>query len=82
MEQQRIAVVGLGYVGLPLSVALARKFATIGFDVSTRRIEELERGDDSTHEVSADALRTTRHHTALAAQIDMIHARSPSRSEG
>ena len=59
MEQQRIAVVGLGYVGLPLSVALARQFATIGFDVSRRRIEELERGDDSTHEVSADALRAS-----------------------
>ena len=53
MQQERIAVIGLGYVGLPLAVALARKFDTIGFDVSRRRVEELGQGNDATHEVSA-----------------------------
>ncbi len=53
---EKIAVIGLGYVGLPLSVSLAKKFDTIGFDISVRRVDELKRGDDSTHEVSAEAL--------------------------
>ncbi|HEY0628173.1 MAG TPA: nucleotide sugar dehydrogenase [Sphingomicrobium sp.] len=52
-----MAVVGLGYVGLPLSVALARKFDTVGFDTSKRRIAELRRGEDVTHEVSTADLR-------------------------
>ena len=53
---EKIAVIGLGYVGLPLSVALARKFDTIGFDISSRRVEELRQGNDSTHEISAEEL--------------------------
>ena len=47
----RIVVVGLGYVGLPLAIALARKFDTTGFDVDSGRIDELRRGSDRTHEV-------------------------------
>jgi len=53
-----IAVVGLGYVGLPLSVALARKFRIIGFDVSEPRIEELRSGLDRTGEVESEVLRS------------------------
>ena len=53
---ERIAVIGLGYVGLPLAVALAKKFDTIGFDVDPRRIEELQQGTDRTNEVSAAEL--------------------------
>lgn len=53
---EKIAVIGLGYVGLPLSVSLAKKFDTVGFDISTRRVEELKQGRDSTHEVSEEAL--------------------------
>ncbi len=58
MKQNRwkIVVVGLGYVGLPLAVALARHFDTIGFDVDEGRIDELERGHDRTREVAAEAL--------------------------
>ena len=37
MQAERIAVIGLGYVGLPLSVALARKFDVVGFDIDPRR---------------------------------------------
>jgi UDP-N-acetyl-D-galactosamine dehydrogenase len=47
----RIVVVGLGYVGLPLAIALARKFDTTGFDVDSDRIDELRQGSDRTHEV-------------------------------
>ena len=56
MHQERIAVIGLGYVGLPLSVALARKFDTIGFDVSGDRVGELRQAHDRTGEVDADVL--------------------------
>ena len=54
----RIVVVGLGYVGLPLAVALARRFEVVGFDIDAERIAELRRGEDRTREVGADALRS------------------------
>jgi UDP-N-acetyl-D-galactosamine dehydrogenase len=56
----KIAVVGLGYVGLPLAVALARKHDVLGFDVSPERVADLRDGRDSTNEVSAEALRSAR----------------------
>ena len=56
----RIAVIGLGYVGLPLAIALAEHFETIGFDHDASRIAELERGSDRTHEIDADRLRASR----------------------
>jgi UDP-N-acetyl-D-galactosamine dehydrogenase len=60
MEQgPRIVVIGLGYVGLPLAVALARKFETTGFDIDEQRVAELRSGDDRTHEVDAQALADT-----------------------
>ena len=52
----RIVVIGLGYVGLPLAVALARKFEVVGFDVDEARVAELRGGHDRTGEVDADAL--------------------------
>ena len=52
----RVVVVGLGYVGLPLAVALAKRFATTGLDVDTRRIAELESGHDRTGEITRDRL--------------------------
>jgi UDP-N-acetyl-D-glucosamine/UDP-N-acetyl-D-galactosamine dehydrogenase len=54
-----IVVIGLGYVGLPLAVALARKFETTGFDIDSGRIGELRRGHDRTREVDAEVLATT-----------------------
>jgi UDP-N-acetyl-D-galactosamine dehydrogenase len=48
----KIVVIGLGYVGLPLAVALARKFDVIGFDIDPERIAELRSGHDRTREVS------------------------------
>jgi UDP-N-acetyl-D-glucosamine/UDP-N-acetyl-D-galactosamine dehydrogenase len=52
----RIVVVGLGYVGLPLAVALARKFDVVGFDIDPNRIGELRENFDRTGEVDADTL--------------------------
>jgi UDP-N-acetyl-D-glucosamine/UDP-N-acetyl-D-galactosamine dehydrogenase len=53
----KIAVVGLGYVGLPLAVALARKHDVIGFDVSSRRVADLRQGMDSTREIALEELK-------------------------
>jgi UDP-N-acetyl-D-galactosamine dehydrogenase len=54
-----IAVVGLGYVGLPLAVALARHFPVLGYDLDGRRVEELKRAYDRTNEVEEAALKGT-----------------------
>jgi UDP-N-acetyl-D-galactosamine dehydrogenase len=54
---QTVAVVGLGYVGLPLAVEFGKAFATIGYDRSKSRIEELARLHDRTGELSADEIR-------------------------
>jgi UDP-N-acetyl-D-glucosamine/UDP-N-acetyl-D-galactosamine dehydrogenase len=53
---RRVAVVGLGYVGLPLAVAFGRKGRVIGFDIDPERVARLRRGEDATCEVSAEAL--------------------------
>ncbi|WP_294507136.1 nucleotide sugar dehydrogenase [uncultured Victivallis sp.] len=52
----KVALIGLGYVGLPLAVAFGRKFDTVGFDVKTTRIEELKNGRDGTLETSPEEL--------------------------
>lgn len=58
MRNEKIVVIGLGYVGLPVALAFAETFAgTIGFDVSRRRIDGLQNGHDATGEVDADTLR-------------------------
>ncbi|MBA3930116.1 UDP-N-acetyl-D-galactosamine dehydrogenase [Pseudoxanthomonas japonensis] len=59
LDQVRIAVIGLGYVGLPLAVAFGRKFPTLGFDINSKRVAELRNHQDHTLEVSADELRDT-----------------------
>ena len=51
-----IAVIGLGYVGLPLAVELSKHFKTIGFDIDQNRILELQNGQDRTLEISAKDL--------------------------
>lgn len=57
---ERIAVVGLGYVGLPVALAFARKFpGAIGFDINAEKVEELRRGIDRTGEVSEEELKAT-----------------------
>jgi len=53
---ERIVVLGLGYVGLPLAVALARKFDVTGLDIDRERVEELRSGHDRTREVEPGAL--------------------------
>lgn len=59
-KQAKIAVVGLGYVGLPLAAAFGRKADIIGLDVSTKKIEELKKGIDATGELTSEDLAATR----------------------
>ncbi|AGG90381.1 MULTISPECIES: nucleotide sugar dehydrogenase [Rhodanobacter] len=56
MNEPRIAIIGLGYVGLPLAVAFGRLLDTVGFDTSVGRVDELCRGRDHTLETSAEEL--------------------------
>ena len=56
LNSVRIGVIGLGYVGLPLAVVLARKFLVVGFDINKNRIAELEAGVDRTREVERSTL--------------------------
>lgn len=53
VDNARIAVIGLGYVGLPLAVALGRRYPTVGFDLKADRVAELRAGQDTTGEVDA-----------------------------
>lgn len=55
-EDLRIGVIGLGYVGLPLAVALGRRLPTCGFDINAARVEELRGGSDSTLETTPEEL--------------------------
>ena len=56
-ENPTIAIIGLGYVGLPLAVAFAEKYSVIGFDINEKRIAELQAGKDNTLEVADEDLQ-------------------------
>ena len=56
LETARIAIIGLGYVGLPLAVEFGKRYDTIGFDIRAERVEALRGGRDGTLEVDADTL--------------------------
>lgn len=58
---KKIAVIGLGYVGLPLAVAFGEKRPVVGFDINSRRIAELKQGEDFTKEVSPEELAAATH---------------------
>lgn len=62
-ETTCIAIIGLGYVGLPLAVEFGRKFRTIGFDINTRRVQELRDGIDHTLETESHELAAAVHLT-------------------
>ncbi|WP_287497374.1 nucleotide sugar dehydrogenase [Pandoraea sp. CB10b_02] len=61
VNKKKIAIIGLGYVGLPLAVEFGKKRSVVGFDISAKRIAELRSGKDSTLEVDAPALAAAEH---------------------
>ena len=55
---EKIAVIGLGYVGLPVALAFAKAFpGTVGFDIHQEKVAELQRGYDRNHEISEEELK-------------------------
>ena len=58
-KNPKICIVGLGYVGLPLAVEFSKTYQTVGFDINTKRVRELQEGNDSTLEVERDSLEPT-----------------------
>jgi len=60
---ERIGIIGLGYVGLPLAVEFGKVLPVVGFDINEARIAELKRGVDRTHEVEMEELRSSVHLT-------------------
>ncbi|MFC5460188.1 nucleotide sugar dehydrogenase [Massilia niabensis] len=80
---QVVAVVGLGYVGLPLAVEFGKKVRTIGFDLSASKIENYKKFIDPTGEVSTEQLQAARHlevttDAALLAQADYVVVAVPT----
>lgn len=56
LKNTKISIIGLGYVGLPLAVEFGKKISTVGFDINTKRIEELREGFDRTREIEKEHL--------------------------
>ena len=56
-NKPKIAVIGLGYVGLPLAIEFSKKYDLIGFDIDSERIDDLKKGFDKTNEVNQSVLK-------------------------
>ena len=67
----RIAIIGLGYVGLPLAVEFGKKGPVIGFDINQKRIDELKGGQDHTLEVTSEELQQSQH-LSFSANLDEL----------
>ena len=63
LESLKLAIIGLGYVGLPLAVEFGKKRAVVGFDISEKRIVELKSGHDHTLETESEELQAAKHLT-------------------
>ena len=70
----RIAVIGLGYVGLPLAVYMARRFPVVGFDIDAGRVAELRTGRDRTNEMTADEFNAAKGLTFTADAAELAGA--------
>lgn len=68
----KIAIIGLGYVGLPLAVEFGKKYETVGFDISQVRIDELEMGIDRTLEVDEANLESAKQLTFTTDIDDLL----------
>lgn len=73
-ENTRIAVIGLGYVGLPLAVEFGKKYKTIGFDLKEARVSELKTGYDSTGEVESENLKLSQHLKFSCTAEDLVNS--------
>jgi len=71
-NNKKIAVIGLGYVGLPLAVEFSKKIYVYGFDLNQSRIHELEQGFDKTFEISAEELNTVKNTLTLTSDLSKL----------
>ena len=71
LDKLKIAVIGLGYVGLPLAVEFGKKFPTVGFDIQQKRVDELLKGSDSTLEVSQEELSEVERLSYTSSAMDL-----------
>jgi UDP-N-acetyl-D-galactosamine dehydrogenase len=74
LTNTKIAVIGQGYVGLPLAVEFGKHYPTLGFDINATRIEQLGKGIDLTQEMSAEQLRGSSHLKFSANTADLAQA--------
>ncbi|PCH95592.1 MAG: Vi polysaccharide biosynthesis UDP-N-acetylglucosamine C-6 dehydrogenase TviB [Gammaproteobacteria bacterium] len=73
LSEVKIAIIGLGYVGLPLAVEFGKKYPTLGFDINAKRVGELKQGHDFTLEVSKDELADSKF-ISYSGDIDALKA--------
>jgi len=71
LSNVKIAIIGLGYVGLPLAVAFSKRYSVQGFDINSNRVQELEAGVDSTLEVSNSELRAAENLSFSSSEGDL-----------
>ena len=69
LENSKIAIIGLGYVGLPLAIGFGKKYKVLGFDINQTRIEELKSGKDRTNEADLEGLQFAMN---LAIEVDEV----------
>ncbi len=72
MQDKTIAVIGLGYVGLPLACAFAKKYKVIGFDINESRIQDLVNFNDKTREVTSEQLQAIANKITFTLDIDVL----------
>lgn len=73
LSDLKIAIIGLGYVGLPLAVEFGKQLPVVGFDIQQKRIQELQSGHDHTLEVSSEELKQSTQLT-YSANLDDLHS--------
>lgn len=72
MQGYKIAIIGLGYVGLPLAVAFSGQYETIGFDINDKRVDELKANFDRTHELTAKELCAAKNLSFTSSQASIV----------
>jgi UDP-N-acetyl-D-galactosamine dehydrogenase len=71
LNEKKIAIIGLGYVGLPLAVEFGKKYNVLGFDINTNRIEELSKGIDRTLESNEEEIKAAKYLTFSSTVDDL-----------
>ena len=71
-KEEKLSVIGLGYVGLPIALEFAKKFSVIGFDISEKRIQQMKEGKDPSKELDPEAFQNA--DIEFTANIDDLKA--------